>query len=147
MPGTHRQRTAVLAAGLLIVLALGLPWTMDTMEHVPGWMTAGTCLMDSDGMMTCTGGFVSPGYYVGSGAASGANTVARVFLVGALALVVLAWRQGQRAWFVVAGVGVGLSILLVGMSVQGGQVAAAGAAALLLYAGLSGGAVRARSTA
>lgn len=137
----------MLTAGLLIVLALGLPWTMDTTEHIPGWMTPASCLMGADGMMTCTGGFISPGFIVGSGAATGAGTVARVFLVAALVLAVIGWRRQQASWLVVAGVGLGLSILLVGLHPQGGQVAAAAAAALLLFAGLSGDAGRARATA
>lgn len=147
MPVTTRQRVAVLAAGLLIVLALGLPWTRDTTEYIPGWMTPATCIMGSDGLMTCTGGFVSPGLVVGAGAASGAASVARVFLVAALALVVVAWRRAEAAWLVVAGGVLLLGVLVVGLAAQGGQVAAGGAAVLLLYAGLTGGVSRTPATA
>ena len=98
-------------------------------------------------MMSCTGGFISPGFVLGVGAASGAGTVARVFLVGALVLLVIGWRRQESSWLVVAGSGLVLCILLVGLSFQGGQVAAAGAAGLLLYAGLGERAVRSRTCA
>lgn len=147
MPGAARQRAAALAAALLIVLALGLPWTTDTTEDIAGWMTPASCIMGADGMMSCTGGFISPGFVLGTGAASGAGTVARVFLVGALVLLVIGWRRQESKWLVAAGVGLVLCILLVGLSFQGGQVATAGAAALLLYAGLGGHALRSRASA
>lgn len=145
MPGTTRQRVAVVVAGLLIVLALGLPWTSDTSEYVPGWMSPSVCIPTNDGLIWCSGGFLSPGYMVGSGAASGAASTARVFLVGALALIVVASLRREVRWLGVAGVGLTLSLLLVGLAFQGGQVAAAAAALLLLYAAFNGGRAPARA--
>lgn len=137
MPGTTRQRVAALVAGLLIVLSLGLPWTPDTSQYVPGWMSPSICMPSTDGTIWCSGGFVSPGYMIGSSAASGASSIARVFLVGALVLIVVAGVRRESRWLSVAGGGLILSLLLVGLAFLGGQVAAVGAAILLLYAGLS----------
>lgn len=137
MPGLTRQRVAVVTAALLIVLALGLPWTADTSAYLPGWYSPGFCTPDADGLVFCTGGTISPGLWVGSGALSGASSVARVFLVGALVLLVVGSRSGQHLWLALAGGGLALSVLLVGLQAQGGQVAASAAAALLLYAALS----------
>lgn len=137
MPGLTRQRVAVVTAGLLIVLALGLPWTADTSTYIPGWYSPGFCTMDADGLMSCMGGTISPGLWAGSAAQSGASSVARVFLVGALVLLVVGSRSDQRLWLAVAGGGLALSVLLVGLQAQGGQVAATTAAALLLYAAFS----------
>lgn len=131
-----RQRVAVLLAGLLIVLALGLPWTTDTTEFVPGWMAPSACIATSDGIW-CSGGFVSPGFMMGSAAASGADSSARIFLVGALVLIVVASMRRDTRWLGVAGAGLALSLLLVGLAFQGGQVAAGAAAVLLLYATFS----------
>lgn len=143
MPGLTRQRVAVVTAGLLIVLALGLPWTADTSAYVPGWYSPGFCTPDADGLVSCTGGMISPGLWVGSGALSGASSVARVFLVGALVLLVVARLRGESQWFALAGAGLVLSVLLVGLSAQGGQVAATAAAVLLLYAAFSASGSRA----
>lgn len=137
MPGTTRQQVAALSAALLIVLALGLPWTADTLDYIPGWMTPSFCTSDLDGSVWCTGGYISPGFVTGASALSGASSVARVFLVAALALTVLAGLRREPRWLLVGAAGLVAGILLVGLSVQGGQVATGLAAALLLYAGLT----------
>lgn len=133
-----RQRVAVLASVVLIALALGLPWTHSTEAFIPGWITPASCIVGSDGLMTCTGAFISPGMMTGSAALSGAGAVARVFLVAALVLSVVAWRRQESRWLVWASAGILLGALLTGLSAQGGQLAAFAAAALLAYAGLTG---------
>lgn len=139
MPGTTRQQVAVLAAALLMVLALGLPWTRDTLDYVPGWMTPSFCTPNADGTIWCTGSYISPGFVTGSSALSGAGSVARVFLVGGLALLVVARLRHEPRWLLVGAGGLLAGILLVGLAFQGGQVAAGLAASLLLYAGLTAG--------
>lgn len=141
-----RQRTAVLAACALILLALGLPWTTSSLIHSPGWLTPSYCVHLASGGVSCSPGFISPGFTLGSSARSGGETVARVFLVAALALVVLAWRSAQARWLVYAAGGLLLGILLAGLTMLGGQLAALAAAALLAYAGLTGRGWTARRT-
>lgn len=133
-----RQRVAVLASGVLIALALGLPWTQSTQTFTSGWITPASCITGLDGMMECTGGFISPGFMIGSPALSGASAVARVFLVAALVLAVIAWRRQESRWLLWAGAGIVFGALLTGLSAQGGQLAALAAAALLVYAGVTG---------
>lgn len=132
-----RQRVAVLVAGLLVVLSLGLPWTTSTQSYVPGWMTPSMCIPTADGLVWCSGAFISPGFMTGSAGLSGAGSVARVFLVGALALILVARVRGERPWLAVAGAGLVLGVLLTGLAALGGQLAAGAAAVLLLYAALS----------
>ena len=146
MLATTRQRFAVLAAGLLIVLALGLPWTTSTEFSTGGWFVGSTCMPSfADGTIWCTGSYYSPGITGGTGALSGSGTVARVFLVGALVLMTAAWVGGHSRLLVVAGAALVLSILLAGLTLLGGQIATVLAEALLLYAGLSGGGAPARA--
>lgn len=145
MLATTRQRVAVLAAGLLIVLALGLPWTTSTEFSTGGWFVGSMCTPNSyDGTIWCTGSYYSPGLTGGTEALSGNGTVARVFLVGALVLMILAWVRGHSRLLVVAGAALLVGILLAGLTLLGGQVATMVAAALLLYAGLNGGGAPAR---
>ena len=138
MLNSTRHRVAVLAAGLLMVLALGLPWTMSTEVSIPGWYVASTCMPDlSDGTIWCTNSYASPGITTGAGALSGSGTSARVFLVGALVLVLLAWIRGHSRLLAVAGVALVVGVLLAGLAVLGGQVACLTAAGLLLYVAFS----------
>lgn len=138
MPSLKRPG-AVIVSAVLLLLALGLPWSASTLDYVSGWYSPGFCTPNFfSGTVDCTPGFASPGMSVGSGASHGADSVARVFLVGALVLIVLARRQGRSVWLTVAGAAVLLGVLLTGLAAQGGQLAALAAAALLLYAGLSG---------
>lgn len=137
MPSSMRPGV-VIAAGVLLLLALGLPWSVSSMAYIPGWYDAGTCMPNlAEGTVYCTGGFVAPGRSVGSGASHGVDTVARVFLVGALVLMAVARRQGRSVWLTIAGAVVLLGVLLTGLAAQGGQLAALAAAALLLSAGFS----------
>lgn len=136
----------VITAAVLLLLALGLPWSASTLGYIPGWYSPGICTPNfADGTMSCTSGYLASGMTVGSGASHGTDTVARVFLVGGLVLIALALRQGRSLWLTVAGAAVLLGVLLTGLAAQGGQLAALGAAALLLYAGLSGRAGTRRS--
>ncbi|USQ78167.1 hypothetical protein [Ornithinimicrobium faecis] len=146
MLATTRQRVAVLAAGLLIVLALGLPWTTSTEFSTGGWYVGSTCMPNfSDGTVWCSGSFYSPGLTGGSEALSGNGTVARVFLVGALVLMIIAWIRVQPRLLLVAGGALFLGILLTGLTLLGGQLATIVAAVLLLYAALSAGGAPARA--
>lgn len=138
MLDSARQRAAVLTAGVLIVLSLGLPWTQSSQTFTGGWMVPASCVMGSDGLMTCTGGFISPGYLVGAPALSGASTVARVFLMAALVLLVVAWLRREQRWLLWGGAGILVGALLTGLTAQGGQLAGLAAAALLIHAGVRG---------
>ncbi|QIG43765.1 hypothetical protein G5V58_14210 [Nocardioides anomalus] len=112
------------AVGLaLAVLALGLPWGAYA---VPGYVTTGyytSGYCDYDGY--CYSGTYQPGYYVPGfdGSVTGTTSTARFFVVGAVLLVVLAWRLGRPR-------------LLLGAA----SVCAAGVV-LHLTAGLTGGTV------
>ncbi|MCK0113212.1 hypothetical protein MWU75_13775 [Ornithinimicrobium sp. F0845] len=137
MPATARQRAAVVVAGLLVVLSLGLPWTTSSQTYVPGWMAPSMCIPTADGTIWCSGSFLSPGFMTGSAALSGAGSVARVFLVGALVLIVVAWVRREHRWLGLAGAGLAVAVLLAGLTALGGQIAACAAALLLIYAALS----------
>jgi len=137
VPATTRQRVAVLVAALLVVLSLGLPWTTSTQTYVPGWMAPSMCVPSADGTIWCSGAFISPGFMTGSAALSGAGSVARVFLIGALVLILVAWTRGESRWLGLAGAGLLVAVLLAGLTALGGQLAACAAALALLYAGLS----------
>lgn len=136
LPAT-RQQAAALVAGVLVLLALGLPWTTSTRDYLPGWITPAYCIPTSDGLMWCSPAFISPGMTIGSSAQSGASSVARVFLVAALVLIIISWRTAQTRWLGYAAAGLVLSIFLAGLTLLGGQIAAIAAAVLLVYAGLS----------
>ncbi|TQL49175.1 hypothetical protein [Ornithinicoccus hortensis] len=128
----------VIASAVLLLLALGLPWSASTLQHIPGWYSPGFCTPNFySGTVDCTAGYFSPGMTLGSGEAHGVHVVARVFLVGALVLIGCALRLRQPVWLSVAGGAVLLGILLTGLAAQGGQLAALAGAALLLYAGLA----------
>ncbi|WP_114906440.1 hypothetical protein [Ornithinimicrobium murale] len=141
-----RHRVAVLAAGLLTVLALGLPWTASTEVTTGGWYVASTCIPNfNDGTIWCSGSYASPGFTTGSAGLSGNETVARVFLVGALVLITIASVRQKPRLLLVAGAALVLGILLTGLTLLGGQVAAVLAAALVLYASFSAGVAPARA--
>lgn len=141
-----RGQPVVLTAGLLVVLALGLPWTTSTRAYIPGWMTPSFCYPTVDGLISCSPAYISPSIYVGESAQSGATSVARVFLVAALVLIISSWRTGQTRWLGYAAAGLILSVFLAGLTLLGGQLAALAAAALLAYAALTGRGWTARRT-
>lgn len=126
---TVRTDVRLLGAAVLIVLALGLPWSGSSYEYSAGWITPGYCYMDSSGWMTCEGGTYSAGMMLGTGPLAGAQSVARVFLVVALALMLLA--RGRRSWLTAAAGVLVAGILIHGLGLLGGQVAALGAVILL----------------
>lgn len=127
----------VLAAGALILLALGLPWSPSSLEYVPGWVVPSFCTTSWDGTMWCSGGYVSPGMWFGTGEVNGASSVARVFLVGAGILLLIA--RG-RSRFLLTAAGLLLAgLLLHGLGMLGGQIAAVAAIVLLVGTARSAG--------
>lgn len=130
-----RGDVRVAAAAVLTVLALGLPWTISTVQYIPGWYVAGSCVNEfASNTLWCTPGFSSPGMYAGAEAVVGAHSVARVFLVAALIILVLA--AGRRTWILAAAATITVGLLVAGVGSQAGQIAAIGAIALLLSVGL-----------
>lgn len=129
-PGAGRP--LVLVAAVLLILALGLPWSPSSLEYRPGYIAPGFCFSDADGFLDCAPGTYIAGSTVGSGELAGAQTVARVFLVAALVLVVLA--RNRRAWLLAAAGTVTAGMLIHGLGLLGGQVAAIAAIALLVLA-------------
>lgn len=127
------RTTAVWTAALLLLLSLGLPWTTPSLSYTPG--SGPTCIADLSGEGGLICDYISVGGYstVVAGL-SGSQSPARVFLV--LALVLTLWalaRQrpgalGPAAVAALVAVGLGLPMVL------SGQVVAAGAAVLLLWA-------------
>lgn len=120
----------LIVAAVLIVLALGLPWSPSTLDYQPGWITPSYCIPDSDGWLHCTPGNYVGGLTTGSGQLAGAQTVARVFLIAALLLVALA--RGRRGWLMAAAIVLGAGILVHGLGMLGGQVATVAAIGLLV---------------
>lgn len=141
-----RGQPLVLTAGLLVALALGLPWTTSSLTYIPAWITPSYCYPAADGTISCSPGFISPALSYGSSAQSGASSVARVFLVAALVLIVISWRTAQTRWLGYAAAGLVLSVFLAGLTTQGGQLAALAAAALLASAAFTGRGWTARRT-
>lgn len=129
-----RGQPVVLWAGLLVLLALGLPWTVSSRTYVPGWSVSSYCSPNMDGTMFCSTSFTSPGNFVGVSAQSGASSVARVFLVAAIVLIIISWVTAQTRWLAYGAAGLVLAVLLAGLTMQGGQLAALAAAALLARA-------------
>lgn len=128
-----RPHGTLALASLAVLLALGLPWTVSSLTYIPGWYQAGTCVNEwSSGTVYCTPGFLAPGMTAGVSASAGAETVARVFLVAALLLILFA--AGRRTWVVAAAGSVALGLLLTGINSQAGQIAAVVAVLLLLHA-------------
>lgn len=136
MPLTGRRRDATLLAAGLLLLSLGLPWSGDSQTHVPGWLTPSFCTPGLlDGMISCTPNYFSAGFTTGSPALSGANSPARVFVVGALVLTAVAvWRARPRLLVMAAGTVV-VGLLVTGSAAVAGTLAAVAAAALLGCAG------------
>lgn len=130
-----RTRPALTALGaLLVLIALGLPWSAAEGVWVHGFITPSTCIPTADGDMWCSGGFVSPGFMVGGGIAAGMDTGARVFLVGALVLVAFAVHRASDRLLRVAGWVVLAGVVVTGPVLLAGPVAAVVGAVLLLRA-------------
>lgn len=141
-----RGQPVVLVAGLLVVLALGLPWTTSSRAYIPAWMTPSFCYPTADGLISCSPAYISPAIFLGESAQSGATSVARVFLVAALVLIIISWRTAQTRWLGYAAAGLVLSVFLAGLTLLGGQLAALSAATLLAYAAFTGRGWTARRT-
>ncbi|QFG67665.1 hypothetical protein [Ornithinimicrobium pratense] len=141
-----RGQPVVLTAGLLVMLSLGLPWTTSSLTYVPGWMTPSFCYPSFDGTMSCSFSYVAPGFFTGAPAQSGASSVARVFLVAALVLIIVSRVTAQSRWLAYAAAGLVLAVLLAGLTMQAGQLAALAAAALLARAAFTGRGWTARRT-
>lgn len=122
----------LLLAVALVLLALGLPWSPSTLAYTGGWMVPSYCVVQSDLTMSCTGAFISPGFLTGRGQLSGADTVARVFLVGALLLIALAPRTRWATCLLGAAAALTAGLLLHGLGMMGGQVATIAAIVLLV---------------
>lgn len=127
-----QERWHVPAAVALILLALGLPWSASTLTYIPAWITPSFCYATVDGLLSCSAGFISPAMSLGAGALTGAGSVARVFLVGALLLIL--FSRGRSRWLQGAAVSLLAGLLLHGLGVLGGQLATIGAVILLLQA-------------
>lgn len=137
-----RRHVSPLAAGALLVLALGLPWFGSRGEYIPG--SGPSCIPDLSG----EGGLICD--FIGTPAintlvpgGSGADSPARVFLV--LALVLLVWGVWSNRGLALLGAA-GAAVLAVAVAlpqVMSGQVLALLAAALLVLA--AGGTQRVRS--
>jgi hypothetical protein len=103
-------------------------------EYVAGWITPSFCTFDADGWMSCTPGFVSPGFSVpGQGATyAGFQTSARFTIVLAGILMVQWSRHGGRWQLPAAALLQVGAVALAGTALRSGAVAALIAAALLL---------------
>jgi len=123
-------------AALALLLALGLPWGVvgAESEYIAGWIAPSFCTLDVDGWMSCTPGFVSPGFTVpGQGATyAGFQTSARVTIVLA-GFLMLHWSRYGGRWQLpsAALLQVG-AVALTGTALRSGAMAALIAAALLL---------------
>jgi hypothetical protein len=131
-------RSRVALAALALLLALGLPWGVVGEEsvYVAGWVAPSFCSVDADGFMSCTPGFVSPGYLLpGQGASyAGYQTTARVTIVIGLLLLAL-WARDGGAWKLrLAALLQVAAVVLAGTALRSGAVAALIAAAVLLWA-------------
>lgn len=117
----------LLAVVGLLVLSLGLPWTVSA--DYPMVMTGPLCTADLfGGGIDCVYGAPTGTIWVEGAAVPGSQTVVRVFVVAALAL--LLWRR------TVPVARLAVLLLLVGVLVTGigpmsGQITALAAAALL----------------
>lgn len=134
----------VLLAAAALLLALGLPWGVvgPESEYVAGWMTPSFCTVDADGWMSCTPGFVSPGFVLpGQGAAfAGYQGSSRVTLVLGLALIALWVRRGGTWQLPTAALLQVAAVVLAGTAMRPGAVVALIAAVLLVVeAGRSDG--------
>lgn len=127
-----RRDGVLLSAAALVVLALGLPWSASTLQFIPGWITPSFCVPEAGGGIWCSPAYISPGLFTGRGELTGADSVARVFLVAALVLMVMA--RGRSRWLLAATASLLTGLLLHGLGMLGGQIAALGAVLLLVYA-------------
>jgi hypothetical protein len=131
------QPWSLLAAGLLGLLSLGLPWAIASNgTYRPGSYVPGFCTLDYDydgfATLDCMPGSVLPGLWSGGpGAIPGYATDIRVWVAAAVLLVVLGVRRRSRRMQLigaaVAAVGWGLQI-----GSQAGQIAYLIALALLV---------------
>lgn len=125
----------VLLAAVAMLLALGLPWGVvgAESEYVAGWVTPSFCTVDADGWMSCTPGFVSPGFDIpGQGAAfAGYQGSSRVTLVLGLALLAHWSRRGGTWQLPTAALLQVVAVVLAGTALRPGAVVALIAAALL----------------
>ncbi len=132
------MRSRVALAALALLLALGLPWGVVGEEsvYVAGWVAPSFCTVDADGFMSCTPGFVSPGYLLpGQGASyAGYQTTARVTIVVGLVLLALWARDGGAGKLRLAALLQVAAVVLAGTALRSGAVAALIAAAVLLWA-------------
>jgi hypothetical protein len=146
--GRFSNDLATTLAGVLLILALGLPWSAaGAGEFYTGTTYApGFCYTsygyDGYASTNCDAGTLNPGvYYPGTSAqaAAGRSHPARFGVVGALALAAIArWRRNSRLLLpagvllaVVTGLSGGLAIT------QAGVIVAWLAAGLLAWAGAS----------
>lgn len=127
-----RARSLVLVGAALALLSLGLPWR--SIPATPGYVTtgyytAGYC--DFDGY--CYGGTYVPGVYLPGlpgGSYPGADSVARFFIVAAVALALIGglYLGRARALRCAAYVGLAGIALYVASGLTGGAVTLFGAA-------------------
>ena len=126
-------RRRLLPAGVLALLALGLPWTTE--YSVPGYYTPGFCTTTYDangyGSVSCDPGFIGAGYY--SPAAPGFTLDVRVY--AALMLIAAVWGLRQRSPVLLGtALTVGAAALVRSPGTQAGQLVWAGA---LVVAGIA----------
>lgn len=120
-----------------MLVGLGLPWTSEVPgSYTSGYLSPSFCTPSYyDGTLDCTYGYYQPGLYLGGQAAApGYATPARVFVAGALVLMVLTVRQSSRRQLVAAAVVGGSGVVLGGVGVRGGQIVLAIAVGCLVMA-------------
>jgi hypothetical protein len=138
----------LLALGAALLLALGLPWNINTGTDdyiIPGYYVPGYCttVYDADGYATteCDPGFVGApifGFGTDGSFTSGSQHPARFGLVAALVALVVAWRTRERRWLLAGG----LVLLIVAVPTAGltsltsGAMVGFAAAAALVLTGL-----------
>lgn len=134
-----RGRSLLLAAIGLCVLSLGMPWGITGAEtgFVSGFYTAGSCIPEfSTGTMSCSPGFLAPGMVIsGPGALGpGSASPARVALVAAIVLILVAIRSASRTPLVIAALALTVATVVYGSGLRSGTLVALLAAALLVIA-------------
>lgn len=132
--GLFRRPVLAVVGTLLVLASLGLPWSRDTQLSIPGWIVPTTCIPTSDGTIWCSPGGFSPTITTGSSAAAGADSPARVFLVGAIVLVAFAVHRSSRRLVALAGLTTLAGVVLTGPVLLGGPVSAALGGLVLLRA-------------
>lgn len=128
----------VIAAGVLVLLSLALPWTgAGSGSTIPGWYAPGSCIpvYDYDGFATldCTAGFFSPGWSrAGFSAQPGYATGMRVFLAVGVVVFVAGLRRGARR-LRIGGLAVVVAGLAVHLDTHAGQLVFVTALGLLWF--------------